>query len=340
LYIIAECAQGYAQESLEESISLAKWLVKSAKAGEANAVKFQLVIADELACPKYQHFDLFKSLELGLNGWREVNEVAIALKIDLIFDVFGKKSMSTVEELGVGTIKIHPTDFCNIDFLKHVSASNTIKHVVAGTGGATVKEIEQSLEILSKEKAVTLMHGFQGYPTPTADNCLQRLSILKKLAKQSQGKVEVGFADHSDPISANSTHLAAVSIGYGASVLEKHITLARCLGLEDHESALSPDEFKVFVEVIRESSEALGDRIILDMNFKLPHSEQEYRKNIARHVVSTKDLIPGQKIKNSDLCLKRTSCKKPLLKLSDVIGRKVASNILANSPIIDEDLDQ
>ena len=57
LYIIAECAQGYAASSLDESLNLAFWLAKSAKAAGANAVKFQLVIAQELATQDYKYFD-------------------------------------------------------------------------------------------------------------------------------------------------------------------------------------------------------------------------------------------------------------------------------------------
>ena len=46
--IIAECAQGYASESKEDSIFLAKLLVSAAKAATADAVKFQVINADEI----------------------------------------------------------------------------------------------------------------------------------------------------------------------------------------------------------------------------------------------------------------------------------------------------
>ena len=33
-----------------------------------------------------------------------------------------------------------------------------------------------------------------------------------------------------------------MAIGFGAVILEKHLTLAKSMKMEDHESALNPDE--------------------------------------------------------------------------------------------------
>ena len=65
--VIAECAQGYFAESTDKSVDLAKWLVRSAKECGSDAVKFQLIFADELATPDYKYHGLFKKLELGFN---------------------------------------------------------------------------------------------------------------------------------------------------------------------------------------------------------------------------------------------------------------------------------
>ena len=53
--IIAEIAQGY-----EGSYVIAKKLLLGAIRSGADAVKFQLVIADEL-CKKYLHYQFFKN---------------------------------------------------------------------------------------------------------------------------------------------------------------------------------------------------------------------------------------------------------------------------------------
>jgi len=331
IYIIAECAQGYASSSLEESIALALLLTRCAKASGAEAVKFQLVIASELATQDYKHYDLFKSLELGFSGWQQVAALAKTLELDLIFDIFGPSSLLMAENLGASAVKIHPTDFTNLELIRKV-ASSSVKNVIAGCGGATRSEIEMTIKELVNSESLTLLHGFQGYPTPRADNCLSRLGFLKGLIDQSTIPLKLGFADHADPSSPDSTHLAGVSLGYGVSVLEKHLTIAKCLQLEDHESALSPDEFHAFVEIINNCYDAKSQSFILETSFDLPDSEKAYRKAVARHVVAKFDLDSNHTIGSSDICLKRTGSSDfisdPLL----VIGKKTTMPIKADSP--------
>ncbi len=52
-----------------------------------------------------------------------------------------------------------------------------------------------------------------------------------------------------------------MAMGAGATVLEKHLTLGKIMKLEDHESALNPDEFLEFTQTIRACSQALGAAI-------------------------------------------------------------------------------
>ena len=56
--IIAEVAQGY-----EGNPTLAGLLARAAVRAGADAVKYQLVYADEIATPDYQYYDLFRRLE-------------------------------------------------------------------------------------------------------------------------------------------------------------------------------------------------------------------------------------------------------------------------------------
>jgi sialic acid synthase SpsE len=333
LYIIAECAQGYSAPSLNESINLAEWLVKSAKAAGADAVKFQLIIADELACPDYKYYDLFRSLEIGVTGWKRVADLAKAIDIDLLFDIFGLDSLSAAIASGADGIKIHPTDFTNTELLGHVASAEGINHVIAGCGGATQDEIEHTMKLLSDVTTVTLLHGFQGYPTPRFDNCLRRLSYLSKYLNQSRPSIRLGFADHSDPTAHDATHLPAVALGFGVSVIEKHLTLARCLELEDHESALSPDEFCRFIEILQDCQEAYGPDLKSDSFFEIPQSEINYRKMIARHVTSVKPIDKAVLITPSDVCLKRSSNPSAITDLSSVIGRRLNQSVNPNTPI-------
>ena len=63
--IIAEIAQGY-----EGDPKLAELLVKGALVAGADAVKIQIIFADELCVPDYPYYDLFKSLEMDESVWQ------------------------------------------------------------------------------------------------------------------------------------------------------------------------------------------------------------------------------------------------------------------------------
>ena len=85
VYIIAEVAQGF-----EGKFNQSKLLIKAASKSSSNAVKFQLVYADELATKDYKYYNLFKNLEMKEGKWKQLNDYAISLGLDFIVDVFAR----------------------------------------------------------------------------------------------------------------------------------------------------------------------------------------------------------------------------------------------------------
>ena len=151
-------------------------------------------------------------------GGDGVADLSNELNIDLIFDIFGSDSLRMAEDLGSSAVKIHPTDFSNRRLINEVARS-TINNVIAGCGGATCSEIHLTVDELQSSKSLTLLHGFQGYPTSRVANCLSRLQFLRSFMDKTAGSLTLGFADHADPLSPDSTHLGS-SLGYGVCVIE------------------------------------------------------------------------------------------------------------------------
>ena len=99
--------------------------------------------------------------------------------------------------------------------------------------------------------------GKQNYPTQIADVDLYKLRSYDYWA----------YADHTDCSTYDSVWkhdwpfiIPAMAIAAGATLIEKHICLDREALKEkskDYISALEPDEFKEFVEFIREAERAL-----------------------------------------------------------------------------------
>ena len=61
-------------------------------------------------------------------------------------------------------------------------------------------------------------------------------------------------------------------------------------------------------------------------------SEKKYRKNIRRHVVTTRELTKGDIIKPEDVCLKRTSESKVIYDIKSVYNKMLKKNISKNKP--------
>lgn len=328
--IVAELAQGF-----EGRPEQARLLLRAAAAAGADAVKYQLVYADELATPDYKYYDLFRSLEMADDVWSGLSSYATEQDIELHLDIFGSRSLALAEKIGARAIKLHGTDIANIGLLDEV-AQSSMQKVFLGAGGAHLSEIEEAVSRLSGKKVVVLL-GFQGYPTPTETNQIARVGFLCNWFRSARESVELGFADHAAPDSPLKYALAAAALGAGATVIEKHLTLGKAMMLEDHESALNPDEFKEFSHVMRDCVAALGE--VDDSNdFGMAEAEDAYRRTIRRHVVAAKAIPEGAVLSPADLVLKRTAAEQPITNLNDVYQKRTSRAVAPNQALLVDDI--
>ncbi len=331
LIVIAELAQG-----CEGDFNLAKTLISAAAKANADIVKFQMVYADELATPDYQYYELFTQLEFTTGQWAELVQHANAREVRLAMDVFGYKSLQVCEETGVNIIKLHPTDTTNFALLRAINQS-AISDVILGVGGAYFDEIKNAIKVLGRQKRITLLHGFQGYPTPLAANNLSRLSVLRRELSEYEN-LAFGFADHEVADSEFSDTLPAMSIGFGASVIEKHFTLTRNMELEDSESALNADEFLAFANNMKTLYTAIGEKNS-EQNFGMSKEEGAYRTMIRRHVLLKHDMEAGSILSDGDVVLKRSASKEPIYTIEEVVGKRLKFNLLAESALENKHLE-
>jgi len=189
LYIIAEAAQGY-----EGSVAVSKLLVRSAKMAGADAIKFQVVYAADLAEEGYQHYSLFKSLEMPLEAWREVRDFARENAIDFIIDIFGDISYELAQTIKADGVKIHSTSFFDDTLIE--KATSLPAHTYFSVGGIELDEMKDMIQKhnLLQHKDISILYGFQSEPTPIESNNLLRIPVLR----EKTGINNVGFMDHSD----------------------------------------------------------------------------------------------------------------------------------------------
>ncbi|MDP2663887.1 MAG: N-acetylneuraminate synthase family protein, partial [bacterium] len=309
--LIAEAAQGY-----EGDKTLAKMLVRAAKEGGADLVKFQIVQADELATPLYQYYNLFKSLEMPFEAWSDVAHEAQERKIGIMFDVFGQDSLRIAHELKAAAVKIHATDFFNDELVS--AALEKAPQVYFSAGGIEIEEIASFLNRWGEKgkQKPTLLCGFQAEPTELKDTHLARLASIREKFPQ----LKIGFMDHADGDTDEASWLGILALPYGISAIEKHITLDRSLKLEDFISALAPLNFTKYVERIRKAELALGNS-----SLRLSEAEQTYRTKAVKVVVSRRTIHSGSRINPDDIILLRSppqEGQKRIEEIKKAIGKK------------------
>lgn len=325
--IIAEVAQGY--EGDEKLTSL---LTTAAIKSGANAVKFQMVLADELATPDYVWYELFKSLEMDEAIWNEMAQRVHQNGQLLYFDVFGFESLNLAKKVGADGVKLSTTEFYNIDLMKE--ALQQFERVIIAVGGIPeldINEVVQNLLLNHREK-ICLIYGFQAEPTPLQQNNLLKLKTLSK----KYPEFKLGFMDHSDGSNEDAYNLALVALGMGVNVIEKHITLDHSLEIEDFVSGLSPDSFIKFSDQIKRYEQALGQS-----SLDLTELELEYRSKAVKLVITTRDVKAGSTIGKADVALKRTGKEmegEPIRSLKEVLGNTVSVDVPVNTPIYKEQI--
>ena len=151
-YVIAEIGVNH-----EGSLELAKLLIKQAKEGGADAVKFQTYKAETLASknsPSYwdlskekttSQYKLFKKFDnFDEEDYFELYEYSMKLNIDFLSTPFDMKSIEFLDEI-VPFFKIASADINNVPFLRKVASKS--KPVILSTGASNKDEINNAIKI-------------------------------------------------------------------------------------------------------------------------------------------------------------------------------------------------
>lgn len=299
VFIIAEAGVNH-----NGDIKLAKKLVDMAVECGADAIKFQTFKAEESTGVfaekasyqkendpiKESQFEMIKKLELPFETFKEIQSYCKDKGIIFISTPDGIESLNYLITLDVPLIKVGSTEVTNYKFLKQIG--ETFKPIILSTGMSNLGEIEKALKIIynTGNNNVELMHCISDYPTNIEDLNLKAMVTMKNAFN-----VNVGLSDHTLGFEG-----AVAAVALGASHIEKHITLDRGMDGPDHKASMPPEEFKKYVEYIRNTELLLGDGV------KKPTvRELDIIKNARRSIVASQDLKKGTIITDNMIEFKR-----------------------------------
>jgi pseudaminic acid synthase len=258
-FVIAELS-GNHNGSLDRALAL----VEAAAATGVQCVKLQTYRADTLTLDVEEREFVIsdpKSLWKGRSlhslyeeahtpwEWHEaIMQRANALGLVCFSSPFDETAVDYLEELGVPAYKIGSFECTHVPLLRRVAATG--KPVILSTGMATVAEIDEAVCTLREGGAeeVALLKCTSTYPSTPENSNLRTLPHLREMFG-----CEVGISDHTLGIGVS---VAAVAMG--ATIIEKHFTLARADGGVDSAFSMEPAEMKALAVESERAWQSLG----------------------------------------------------------------------------------
>ena len=311
--LIAEIANAH-QGNPEIAIEIAQKAIDSG----ADAIKFQMYTADDLLVSSHERYQHFKNQSFSKKDWQNIFSAINTSKTKVYLDIFGFESFSISKDFDIHGYKLHFSDLNNEPLLKLLA--KTGKDILIGSGGATLSEIGRAIKIIESigKNKITLLHGFQAYPTKIEDTNLERLKYFKNCFGN---KVKLGLSDHIEGDNILSKVIPIMALGYGINIIEKHVTLNRADKGVDYYSSLEMSDFSEFVSLLRESEKAIG----CAENYS--EDELNYRKTVKKKWLCNKDLKKGDILSEQDLVMKRDDSEIKSLSLKEIINKKININI-------------
>lgn len=258
-FIIAEMS-GNHNQSLERALQIVE---AAAKAG-AHALKIQTYTADTMtldlssgeffiADPKslWQGKSLYQLYQEAYTPWewhKPIFERCRELGMIGFSTPFDDSAVDFLEALDVPCYKIASFEIVDIPLIRKVAATG--KPIIMSTGMATVAELDEAVTAARAAgcRDLVLLKCTSSYPATPENTHIATIPHMRDLFA-----CQTGLSDHTFGVG-----VAVASVALGATVIEKHFTLARADGGVDSAFSLEPGEMKALVEETQRAWQALG----------------------------------------------------------------------------------
>jgi len=328
-YIIAEAGVNH-----EGSMKLAKRLVKEAKEGGADAIKFQSYKAETLASknspaywdttkePTQSQYELFKKHDsFWKEEMQELKNYCDEIDIEFLSTPFDVESANFLNEM-MDVFKISSSDITNKPFIEYMCSFG--KPILLSTGASNLEEVKEAVSWINAfNLPLSLMHCVLNYPTPDEN---ANLGMIAGLKKEFPNNI-IGYSDHTLPKEMKVCEMATM---LGAVIIEKHFTHDKSLPGNDHYHAMDKEDLNKFKANLETTFEILG-------SFKIEalDDEEKSRLNARRSLVAAKDIQKGKIIEKSDLTFKRPAHGISPKYIDDLVG-KIATIDIQEDTVLKE----
>jgi len=253
VYIIAELGINH-----NGDLNIAKKLIDVSVDCGCDAVKFQKRTIDKVYSKEM--LESFREspwgktqraqkegLELGFKEYAEINKYCNSKGIDWFASAWDLESLEFCKQFNFKYNKIASAMIVDLNLVEEVAKQK--KYTFISTGMLTRENISKAVNIFRKHKTpFELMHCVSTYPLKAEDANLRTISALK-----NEFNCKVGYSGHESGVVIS---LAAVC--FGATSLERHITLDRSMYGTDQSASLEPRGLRELVGSIKKMKKSFG----------------------------------------------------------------------------------
>lgn len=326
-YLIAEIGVNH-----ENNLKIAEKIIKQAKIGGADAVKFQTYKADKIAAENSPYYwDLKKNKirnqrklfqkydKFNKEDYIKLKKICDYYKIDFLSTPFDIQSAIFLNKL-VKFFKIASSDLTNLILIDCLCKFK--KPLLVSTGASNFKEILSLDKYFIKNYKnldIAYMHCVLSYPTKYKD---ANLNMIKYFTKKLPHRV-IGYSDHTLPDPGSFVLLEAYN--YGAKIIEKHFTLDVFKGKKgnDHFHAMSFEDFDNFRKKIILKKMIKGNYV----DRKVLMCEKKSRLNARRSIFSLGSIKKNTILTKENIIAKRPGTGISPLFYKKLIGKKLRKNV-------------
>lgn len=326
--IVAEIS-GNHNGSLERALDI----VRAAAEAGAGAVKLQTYTADTITLdvdtPAFRlsegHelwgnrrlYDLYLEAYTPWEWHKPVFDLANELGLVAFSTPFDETAVDFLESLNVPLYKIASLEIVDTPLIALVA--QTGKPMILSVGTASIGEVAAAVEAARAGGCtdLTLLACTSSYPAIPDDAHLLRMPTMAAMFD-----CKVGLSDHTMGIGVS---VAAAALG--ATVIEKHVTLARADGGVDSAFSLEPHELAQLVTEADAAVRALGSASV----WATAAENESLRLRPSLYV--TRAVAAGEVAGNDNVRSVRPSGGLPPAELPRVLGRHFSRAVPAGTPV-------
>lgn len=230
---------------------------------------------------------------------------------------FDASAVDFLESLDVPAYKVASFENTDLPLIRKIA--KTGKPMIISTGMATVAELDETVRLARETgcQDIILLKCTSTYPASPEDTNILTIPHMRELFE-----VQVGLSDHTMGVG-----VAVASVALGATLIEKHFTLARADGGVDAAFSLEPDELHSLVVETERAWQALG-RVCYGQTEKEKRSLQ-FRRSL--YVV--KDIKAGEVFTKENLRAIRPGRGLPPKYYDKLLGRKLGRDVSRGTPV-------